>query len=592
MQAQVRSLPSQPEAAAVYPRLSFLTGLVLLYMLPFLAACGDYTIHVAPPDEGDDPGECSDQADNDENGLFDCDDDGCVGAPECLEGPDAPGTCSDGMDNDRDGLLDCEDPDCIEAPECRVNVPPTAPEVVIDPLGPTTADTLACSITVNSQDADGDEVEYAVAWTIDGVDAGIDTFTVEAELTTRGEVWSCTVTPFDGFDNGESGTVAATIENYVPTEPVVVVIPGYPTDRDNLECQVTVESEDADGDPITYQYIWSKGTMAPDGQVTWQASGITGNVVPWFETAAYDTWLCTVVPSDGFTTGPEAGAQVTVLVDGTQFIATGLYHSCSVRQDGLVACWGIDDSSAMDSGQVSGSFQPQYGAGEVVAGALFGCILKYDSASVHCWGGDDHGQVSGVPLGTFLQVSAGDAHVCGVHSNGQIECWGSALTWGEQPPSGIALEVASGAEFSCARMENGSIQCWNFSHSDPSPPGTNWVHLAAGGGHVCAIDDSGSVTCWGDDSLGQGASGVPPGIAFEQISAGASHTCGVESVTGFAYCWGDDSYGQTSGASGVFEQVSAGWNHSCGRRTNMTTVDCWGCQGDDRGQCTPTGLTP
>ncbi|MBJ92940.1 MAG: hypothetical protein CMP23_00545 [Rickettsiales bacterium] len=569
--------------------------LICLALPAWLLGCGDYTIHVAPPSEGDDPGECSDLADNDENGLFDCDDEGCVGALECLEGPDAPGTCDDGIDNDRDQLLDCEDDGCLEAPECRQNIPPTAPELVIDPIGPTTADTLACSIVVNSHDADGDEIEYSVAWTVDGVDAGIEGFTVDSELTTRGEVWACSVTPSDGLNDGDSGTIAVTIDNYVPTEPVVAILPGYPTDRDDLECQVVVPSSDEDGDPLTYQYVWSRGTLQPDGSVSWQASGITGNVVPWVETAAYDSWLCTVVPSDGITTGPEAGAEVQVVVDGTQFVAAGRYHGCAVRQDGLVACWGVDDSSAMDSGQVTGSMQPQYGAGEVVAGEFFGCILKYDTASVHCWGHDDDQQVSGIPLGTFIQVSAGTRHVCGVRSNGRLECWGAALSWNEQPPSGIALEVASGEDFSCARMEDTSLVCWNMPTGVQPPAGTGWTQIAAGGGHACALDGAGAVSCWGDDSLGQGQSGVDAlgGLAFEQLSAGQQHSCGVERGTGFAHCWGDDSFGQSSVAGGVFEQVSAGWNHTCGRRTNLVTVECWGCgSGEDRGQCSPVGLSP
>ena len=33
--------------------------------------------------EGDEPGECSDQADNDRDGLFDCDDPNCYGAEIC-----------------------------------------------------------------------------------------------------------------------------------------------------------------------------------------------------------------------------------------------------------------------------------------------------------------------------------------------------------------------------------------------------------------------------------------------------------------------------------------------------------------------------
>ncbi len=33
--------------------------------------------------EGDAPGECSDGADNDRDGLFDCDDDDCEGSDDC-----------------------------------------------------------------------------------------------------------------------------------------------------------------------------------------------------------------------------------------------------------------------------------------------------------------------------------------------------------------------------------------------------------------------------------------------------------------------------------------------------------------------------
>ena len=39
--------------------------------------------------EGDEPGECTDGADNDRDGLFDCDDPGCEGAPDCTTDSDA-----------------------------------------------------------------------------------------------------------------------------------------------------------------------------------------------------------------------------------------------------------------------------------------------------------------------------------------------------------------------------------------------------------------------------------------------------------------------------------------------------------------------
>ena len=37
--------------------------------------------------EGTEVGDCTDRADNDGDGLFDCDDDGCSGSPDCP--PDA-----------------------------------------------------------------------------------------------------------------------------------------------------------------------------------------------------------------------------------------------------------------------------------------------------------------------------------------------------------------------------------------------------------------------------------------------------------------------------------------------------------------------
>ena len=33
--------------------------------------------------EGDEPGECTDRADNDQDGQFDCDDSDCSGSPDC-----------------------------------------------------------------------------------------------------------------------------------------------------------------------------------------------------------------------------------------------------------------------------------------------------------------------------------------------------------------------------------------------------------------------------------------------------------------------------------------------------------------------------
>ena len=64
-------------------------------------------VHDISDHEGDDPGECEDEADNDFNGDFDCDDDGCKGSPVCKENGQndgsGDGATADSGNNDGSG---------------------------------------------------------------------------------------------------------------------------------------------------------------------------------------------------------------------------------------------------------------------------------------------------------------------------------------------------------------------------------------------------------------------------------------------------------------------------------------------------------
>ena len=57
-----------------------------------------------------------------------------------------------------------------------------------------------------------------------------------------------------------------------------------------------------------------------------------------------------------------------------------------------------------------------------LAGLNHTCGVRTDG-SVACWGADGDGE-STPPAGTFLQVSAGYAFSCGVRADGSITCWG------------------------------------------------------------------------------------------------------------------------------------------------------------------------
>jgi len=548
---------------------------VALALLLTLTGCGDYTIHVSPEKEGDDPGECSDAADNDEDGLFDCDDE-----------------------------------DCLAAPECQPNQLPTAPIVVIEPIMPYTGDTLTCQIIQDAVDPDapeGETMEHTVSWALNGTDAGVDTFAVESELTARSDVWTCSVVGWDGEESGAPGAASVTVANKPPPAAEVAVMPSFPTDGQDLTCAITAQTADDDGDELSYAYTWLKNGVE---------SGHSSELVPWYETAAYEDWACHVTPNDGFDDGLASQSEsIQVVVDGVQFVSTGRYHSCAVKSDGNSTCWGFTDDAAdseHNHGQV-GDLTQHTGAGEVTAGELHTCLLRYGDATVGCWGAGTAntgtaphlGQAMSPDMqGTFIQLSAGYDHNCGVKSNGELHCWGSCSTsWGSEatamPPSTdtpetFVREVASGDGFSCVRQVNGSIHCWGHSDSPmiaETPPepeeDRSWVQLTAGQGHACALDDAGSITCWGNNDSGQGS--VPEDILFSQVSAGHAHTCAVEKSdtgAGPVHCWGEDASGKLTPPSGSFTQVSAGWNHSCGRRDNYT-VECWGCGGadEDLGQC-------
>lgn len=65
------------------------------------------------------PETCSDAADNDCNGVADCNDPACEFVPDCGCVPDPAGEdCDNGVDDDCDTTVDCNDADCIGTPIC------------------------------------------------------------------------------------------------------------------------------------------------------------------------------------------------------------------------------------------------------------------------------------------------------------------------------------------------------------------------------------------------------------------------------------------------------------------------------------------
>lgn len=304
---------------------------------------------------------------------------------------------------------------------------------------------------------------------------------------------------------------------------------------------------------------------------------------------------------------------------------------------------GLMDAGPPDSGLGDGGFPGDGGAGgwtSVSAGGRHTCGMRPDG-TLWCWGHNTWGELgigtSGLgaeksfPVqvdagtATWASTSAGGGHVCAIRSDGTLWCWGfnfngevgDGTTAERSSPVQVGAStdwrsVSAGAGHSCGIRSDSSLWCWggnphgelgNNTDAGGLTPGLvdagtpHWASVSAGGGHTCGTRTDGTLWCWGfnfDGQLGQGTRAdksfpeqVGTGIDWVSVSAGGSHTCATQS-DGSLWCWGDNSYGQLGNGTGAdngspgqvdggsdWTSVSAGDRHTCGTRSNGT-LWCWG----------------
>jgi hypothetical protein len=170
-----------------------------------------------------------------------------------------------------------------------LNTPPMLVGVELSPPSPSTLEALTCAPGASS-DADGDDVTYQYRWTLDGVEAGVFSDTLESERTERGDVVVCYVTPDDGDTLGdEVVSLPVTVQNTAPSVASVMVMPADARTGDDLTCIASGMADD-DADEVVLSYAWT---------VNGVAAGDDASVLAADAHAKGDEVRCTVTPTDG-----------------------------------------------------------------------------------------------------------------------------------------------------------------------------------------------------------------------------------------------------------------------------------------------------
>ncbi|MBN8428929.1 MAG: hypothetical protein J0L65_15825 [Xanthomonadales bacterium] len=129
-------------------------------------------------------------------------------------------------------------------------------------------------------------------------------------------------------------------------------------------------------------------------------------------------------------------------------VAAGHSHTCALKADGKVQCWGDNTYGQLGDGTTTRRLMgvPVSGLNGVIvitAGGHHTCAVTNSGAAL-CWGGNSDGQlgdgsglrrltpvlVDGLDSGVAT-ITAGDYHTCAVTTDGAALCWG----YNRRPPA-------------------------------------------------------------------------------------------------------------------------------------------------------------
>jgi len=293
-------------------------------------------------------------------------------------------------------------------------------------------------------------------------------------------------------------------------------------------------------------------------------------------------------------------AQTTPVTPSTGAISAGSYHVLSLKSDGSVWAWGMNNFGEIGDGTAVTRYAPVQVTSlgnsiAAVSGGGYHSLALGTNGTVWAWGYNTYGELGdgtttqrNIPVqvggshSTFIAVAAGQFHSIALGNDGTVWTWGyngygqlgNNSTTNSSVPiqvpglSGVFIAIAAGPNHSMALRNDGTVWTWGLNSNGQLGNGTtsnsavpvqvanlNGVtSIAAGGIHSLAITSGSGVWGWGYNGSGQLGDGTytqrntPVHIAaltgtVTSIGAGQYHSVAAKS-DGTVWTWGYNGYGQ------------------------------------------------
>jgi alpha-tubulin suppressor-like RCC1 family protein len=279
-------------------------------------------------------------------------------------------------------------------------------------------------------------------------------------------------------------------------------------------------------------------------------------------------------------------------------VGLGMFTTCICDRSGRAWCWGrnVEGELGLGTTSMTATVPTQVPSvtdcARIVGGQFHTCMLRNDG-TVACWGSNSSGQVgqplsmpvvtspATVPgLGGVVQLQAAENSTCARMSDMTVQCWGDnalgqlgdGTTTGRSTPAPVAglardvVEIVAGRSLLCARHASGTVSCWGPNGSGQLGNGNTTAsnvpvdvvgvadatQLTGGFKHACVLRRTGVVSCWGANSNGQLGNGTTTSsltpvdvldiVQATSIAAGSVHTC-ARHAAGLS-CWGENIVNQ------------------------------------------------